>query len=196
MPQPPSGFVEPPWDVELDPQLYFDDTPSEALVKGMYPKGLIDQLNARGTPAEGYGRFRAFKDYPLVDYMRLEVDAARLMFPDVSLREGLRRVGWTAYPILRESLIGKVIFGAFGDSVGGIVKLASKAYRSSLTMGHAETLEQGEGHAIVRLSQMYNFADSYQVGVFEGVLRHQEREGGVLIKAEQRWQVDVYMWWR
>jgi uncharacterized protein (TIGR02265 family) len=190
-----SEFTVPDWDAPLDPEEHARTVPTHATVKGMFMQKILDEAGHRGVAVPDHGPYRAFKDYPLRKLLDLEVDVAPRLFPDVSLREGLRRLGWTAYPALLDSVIGRVIFGVLGRDLPAIFRTTTKGYKVSLSVGSADVIEVGDSHAVIRLREMYNFADAYQVGVFEGVFRHYDRPGEVRLRRVTAFDVDILAVW-
>ena len=130
---------------------------------GTLPPGLFEGVSAR--------RWTAWNTYPLTDFMRLAVNAARLAFPREPLREGLRRVGWTAYPSFASTMAGRVVVFAFGDDIDAMLQAIPRAYSVSLRGAEARSRRVGPGHWEVELRGVHNFADCYQVGVLEGAVR-------------------------
>jgi uncharacterized protein (TIGR02265 family) len=189
------AFEPPPWDAALDPQEYIEAIPREATVKGMFLQKIVDEATKAGIDPPQRGPYRAFRDYPLREALDLEIAVVPQMFPEVSLREGMRRLGWTAYPTLLDSMIGRVIFGVLGEDLPAIFKAAAKGYRVSVSIGRAHVIEVGTKHAVVRLEEVYNFPDCYQVGVFEGVFRHYQRTGTVECHAKGKFDIDILARW-
>jgi uncharacterized protein (TIGR02265 family) len=190
-----SVFVVPDWDAPLNVDASLRAVPDGATVKGMFLQRLLDDAAAKGVAPAGRGPYRAFKDYPLRELLEIEVELAPRLFPAVALREGLRRLGWTAYPTLVSSLIGRIIFGVLGDDLPAIFRTAMKGYKVSISVGSASVIEVGSNHAVIRLQEMYNFADSYQVGVFEGVFRHYDRSGKVKCHRTGEFDLDILAMW-
>jgi uncharacterized protein (TIGR02265 family) len=190
-----SEFAVPDWDAVLDPEEYARAVPAHATVKGMFMQKILDEAGHRGVALPDHGPYRAFKDYPLQKLLDLEVDVAPRLFPDVSLREGLRRLGWTAYPTLLDSVIGRIIFGVLGRDLPAIFRTTAKGYKVSLNIGSADVIEVGDNHAVIRLREMYNFADAYQVGVFEGVFRYYDRPGEVRLRRVTAFDIDILAVW-
>jgi uncharacterized protein (TIGR02265 family) len=61
------------------------------------------------APPKG-GRYTAFEDYPMVDYLRLLDRAARNRFPRSSTREAYRLLGRGDVDVFADSTLGKVHF--------------------------------------------------------------------------------------
>lgn len=196
-PEPPSGFEVPDWNAPVDVDAQLEQTPSDVVVKGMYFEGLLREAAKRDVEAApGHPKYRAFKDYPLRELMKLELDLVPKFFPEASLREGLRRLGWLAYPILIDSMIGKIIFGVLGDDIAKVFKVSAKGYAVSINRGRAVVLDSGPDFARIHLTEMYNFPDCYQLGVFEGALRYYGREGEIVVRTMSDIEVELFVRWQ
>jgi uncharacterized protein (TIGR02265 family) len=128
--------------------------------------------------------------------MELLVTAAGVMYPREPIRNGLRRLGRLAYPTLAGTLIGKAIFGVAGRNFGTILSLASRAYNVSLKPGEVTLAERGAGRGVMLLRQLWNFPDSYQVGVFEGALIAVGMRGEVKVRVLSPCDVDFEVTWQ
>jgi uncharacterized protein (TIGR02265 family) len=175
----PEGFELPDWDAPFDPQLYFDIVPLDATAKGMFLQALADEAERLGKTFELPRRYYAFHNYPLQECMELTLEAAKLIHPDASLREALRRLGRLSYRTFADSMIGRAVFGIAGGDVGRILSLASKGASVASTVGKIEVASQGESSATLRVSEIYVFAECFNVGIAEGVLEVCGREGYV-----------------
>lgn len=185
------------WDASLDADEYLQATPSHITVKGMFIQSLLDAVTAAGMSLEGRSRYSAFKDYPLTELMEVEVAAAGRLFPELPLRRALRRFGWSAFPTLMSSMIGRVIFAPVGNNLRAAIKLAARGYRVSISHAKVSVEDRDDPQSVyVQLGDMYNFADSYQVGVFEGAAHHYEREPTVTVHRRSRVDVDLLVRWR
>jgi len=185
------GFVAIDWSAPIDVAQRLAAVPDRAVVKGMFFRRYLDELGESGDR-----RYSSFKDYPLRDLMALQVRVARARHPDVPLREGLRRVGWLVFPTLLDSLVGRVLFGVLERDVGRIVSAVSKGYSLVQTTGKAEVLLNRPGEARVALREMYNFADCYQVGILEGVMRHCGLDGEIRLRTQGVADVECACRWR
>lgn len=174
-----------------------DATPEHATVKGMYIQSFLRTLERKGLPHPNNQRYIVFKDYPLREYMRLLLDACPLLYPDHSIREALKRQGRLVYPTLVSSTVGKVIFAMAGSDWNAALPLASRGWEISLKPGSAKLLERTETSAILALRDVYNFADSFQVGIMEGAMELFLIDGTVVPRPVRRiCDVDLVMNWR
>ena len=175
---------------------WISETPSEATVTGMYVETLLSMLKRRGAALPTDKRYFSFKDYPLRELMGLMVNAVEVLYPDISPREGMIALGRLAFPTLTSTTIGKVIFSVAGNSWVRALNLVTKAYEVSIRPGTASVTELTETSARVELREIWNFGDSYQVGVFEGAMKHFGVRGSVqAVRVDRRCDVDLIMHW-
>lgn len=191
----PEGFSLPDFSAPLDARELELPLPEGATVKGFFFQRALRELDARGLPHEGDRRYTMFKDYPLDAYRRLLLESAALLHPGLPRREALRRLGQLAYPALADTMIGRVIFGAFGEDIASVMKAAAKGYKVSLHPGSARVLDSGTQHARIRLDDIFVFADCYQVGVFEGAITACRRSGEVAMKRYSPSSVELHVAW-
>jgi len=194
------GFSLPDFSAPLDVKRQIALVPDRAQVKGMFLTSMVEEVRRKGgirdgSPLAAHGPWRGFKDYPLREMMEVAVLAAAALYPKEPVREGLRRLGQLAYPTLFRSLVGRVIFAALGSDVAAVVRAASKGYAVSLTVGRAVIVDVRETWGIVRLVDIYNFPDCYQVGVFEGALGMYVRAPEVLYRPVSPTEGDIFARW-
>jgi len=163
----------------------------------MYVETLLSMLKRRGAALPTDKRYFSFKDYPLRELMGLMVNAVEVLYPDISPREGMIALGRLAFPTLTSTTIGKVIFSVAGNSWVRALNLVTKAYEVSIRPGTASVTELTETSARVELREIWNFGDSYQVGVFEGAMKHFGVRGSVqAVRVDRRCDVDLIMHWQ
>lgn len=168
--------------------------PSGATVKGMQLQGIVDECARRGTPLEGR-RYVAFRDYSGAELLDLLVAAAERTWPSVSRREGMRRLGRIAYPTLRDSLVGRVIFAALGPDVENVWKLVPKGYSISASSGEVTILERGEREVVLRFEEMYSWVDAWHIGIMEGAVELFGVTPEVLVKNTGPMSADLWIRW-
>jgi anti-anti-sigma regulatory factor len=69
------------------------------------------------------------------------------------------------------------------------------SYALHMRPGRLEVEADGERAAIVRLSDVYNFVDSHNVGVFEGILKHAGVRGSVKVRTVSPTSADLRCAW-
>ena len=62
-----------------------------------------------------------------------------------------------------------------------MLRALAKSYVLHMRPGSVEVVALDTGRAVVRLADIYNFLDSHNVGVFEGLFRHAKVTGRVRI---------------
>jgi uncharacterized protein (TIGR02265 family) len=147
-------------------------SPSNATVKGFYLSALVRELASQGhhlTPAASY---REFGDYPVAVAHTLLLDSAQRLYPHERRHEGLRRLGWTIYPTLLSTMVGRVIFGSLGQDLHAVVRAAGRGFEVSISEGRYEVIRIEGQFAQVRVRDFPLFPESFLVGVFEGAFAH------------------------
>lgn len=172
-------FEAPDFRRDLDPTPYLERVPPDALCKGMFfhdvmkaVRRVAPEAEAKLVPHMGRRRYVSFKDYPLVEHMQLTAEAVKLLYPKVPTREGMRRLGWLAYPTFVESMIGRVVFGILGEDLDKIFEVGPRSFEVSLTRGRAVSRKLGERHWRYEMTDIFGYLDAYYVGVIEGPIRH------------------------
>lgn len=164
-------FREVDWDAPLDEEAAIRAIPPGAIVKGMFPLAVIEGARERHVALDlPRDRYLPFGDYPLEEHARVLVRGARALFPDIPLRQGLRRIGHGAVSALRSSTVGRVMWSTAFDAESALRVLA-KAYGMSSPTAHAEVETFEPGRAVVRLEGIFWFLDTHHVGVMESSFR-------------------------
>lgn len=178
-------------------EAWLSETPADATVKGMYVESLLSMLAQRGAARPTDKRYLSFKDYPLRELMRLMLDATHVLYPEASPREAMIALGRLAFPTLVSTTVGKVIFSIAGSSWVRALNLVTKAYEVSIKPGTASVQALTQNSARIELRAIWNFGDSYQVGVFEGAMEHFGVHGSVRpVRVGRRCDVDLIVQWQ
>ena len=194
----PLGFAPPDFVARIDPLDFARQTPLSATIRGAFLADLLSLARAAGrelTCDNADKKYHAFKDYPLVEHVRLLPEVARAVHPSVTLGEGLRRIGQRMYPMFASSLVGKVIFSTVGHNPSTVLRAGVKAYNVSSSVGHVDILEIDDHHGHFHLQDIYNFVEQYHVGIFEGAIRVIGFEPTVLTKPASRTSSEFYVTW-
>lgn len=176
------GYEPPNYRARLAVDTFAAGVSPLATVKGFYCSALLKEAASCGQHLSGYGPYREFKDYPQHEAIRLLAEVARRVYPDEPMREALRRLGWIMFPTLLTTVIGKVVFGALGDNIPAVIRMAPRGFEVSMRQGEIEVLSLGDREAELRVSNCYLFPDSFFVGVFEGTFAHYGKDARVLIR--------------
>jgi uncharacterized protein (TIGR02265 family) len=185
-------FVEPPWSRPLDAELELRTMPETAQVRGLLIAPMVSDAKKRGPLPRD--RYLSFNLYPLREHARLLVDSARALFPDLSLREGLRKLGRGAPSAFGASTVGKVTLGV-AEGVHDVITAFAKGYELNLQPGRAQIVERGARHAVVSLDDIHYFLDSHHIGAYEGALGRAGVRGQVRIARRNRAAADLLLQW-
>jgi uncharacterized protein (TIGR02265 family) len=180
-------------DIPVDVDFCLRSCPSHATVPGVFMLDILKVVVAKHHGASerlldglSQRRWVVFKTYPLRDFMRLAVNASRIMYDAVPLSEGLRRLGRTAFPSLNSTMAGKIVLFALGNRLEDAFRNAPKAYKLVLPESDV-TVEVGKGRGRIELRGVYNFPTTYHYGVFEGTIAEHGFNPRIRILPGERW---------
>jgi serine/threonine-protein kinase len=172
--------------VELDEHLR--RLPSGATVKGMFfleLQRLSEQASVWPQVLETAGvaerRYYNFRDYPMVDNLRLTAAVAAHVHPTIARGDAIRYLGRTALDVVLGSQIGRALFGVDGRDLEQLFLRGPRAYK--LLLGVGEVTSEKVSSSVFRFHarNFPAFLETYQIGVIEGVLRHCGKTGQVRI---------------
>lgn len=183
-------FREPKFDGKVDLEAHVRRLDEKASCKGIFfthfldvgKKHRIDALDLLREAGLPDRRYFVFHDYPMADHLRLLVATAKAVHPYVSLGEGLRRLGRTAYDGLLGSHAGRVVFGVLGFDLPRILELGPRAIGLVTSFRGVHSERAGERVFHVHYRDMPAFLETYHVGVMEGVLEKCGARGRVRIE--------------
>ncbi|HEY2515138.1 MAG TPA: DUF2378 family protein [Polyangiaceae bacterium] len=163
----------PPWDAPLDPEAFLRSIPAGALIKGMFPGALAAEARRRGIPLPtAADKYLPFYEYPLRDHMRLVVDAARGFWPELHVRQGLRKVGRAAVTAFTQTTFGKAVLGGFNqpETMARALSSMVRAFGTSLSKPtpHLEVVQTADTTCVLRFRDAWLLLDCHQVGIIEG----------------------------
>ncbi len=164
----------------LDVERVVAQVPQTALIKGFFIDSfekliLKERPDLKGKLYEGLERkgFSPLKTYWRGEIMRAEAQFSRLAFPDVPLREALRRACHLIYPSFLSSLIGRVVLVAlFAGDVDAVLKAGPKMFSAMTNYGSVTAERKGDRHWLYHYTDYYGWVDCGDVGVIEGLLMH------------------------
>jgi uncharacterized protein (TIGR02265 family) len=185
-----SDFAPPDFDAPLDVEEAIARTPAVVQTKGMFTRQIVE-LGRRAAPSRdgeilaGVPRrhWMPFLDYPLREHMRLLANVAPIRYAGLTMREGLRRLGWSAFATFADSMAGKVVLGAVGGdideraegsasrSLESVLAVADRGISLSISHGKVVSRKIEPGLWELYYSEIWCFLDSYHVGIIEGVFR-------------------------
>lgn len=161
----------------IDYDAVFARMPETHVLKGMFFSRLVKAAGDAWEPVKAelvapprFGRFVPFADYPLVDYVRITQAAAATRYPELSPREGARRLARDDLVEFGESTIGGVMLSLVRDPLGVLMKFPD-AYRRVLD-GSTVQAERVKDD-VVRLEWREHYGISeYMFGQIEGAVMH------------------------
>ena len=186
-------FHAPDWDAPLDVGERIRAVPPEATVKGMFIEAPVAVVQQRSGQRIGREEYIPFKDYPVAEHNQVLAACAMAGYPDVPIREGLRRLGRDALRTFLDSLAGRVVFAAAGRNFDAALGLVARSYGITGPVGSATVVERSPDDAIIQLRRCFNFPDCYHVGVFEAAMEHFREPGEVLVRVLSICDVDIKM---
>ena len=161
----------------VDVERYLKACPLDESTQGTFLQYIRDEVVKRvgSAPAklfEGLPRERwlPFLKYPLRELMHLVVNAARILHPKEAISEGMRRVGWFAYPSFAATMAGRVVLYAFGETLDDVVRAVPKAYAVCVPEAQVTLTRQTERHFRIEFRGVHCFVDTYHRGVLEGAI--------------------------
>lgn len=198
-----TAFNRPTFETPVDVAAYLRACPKSATTRGTFFQFVVNfvEKEKRKVPDalfEGVSarRWVSWGSHPLVDFMRLAVNAAGVVHADLPLGEALRRIGWMAYPSFAATMAGRVVIYAFGDDLDALMMAMPRAYSVSISNASVTSTRIASGHWVVAMRDVYNFVDTYQLGVIEGAVRARGFTPQVRIRKGVRpWDADFDVRW-
>jgi len=191
LPIPTPPFREPEFGGAVDLEAHLALLPLDATCKGMFFNDLL-RLGAAARPAHEIltlahvrgRRFIAFRDYSMHEMLRLMVAVGRVTYPHLPLGQALRRIGWTVFATVLGSHVGRTVLGVFGRDLPRMLELEPTVHKLLTSFGSINAEALGNGAYHIRVRDLPTFLETYQVGVFEGLLRHCGARGHLRIALE------------
>ena len=187
----PAPLRAPRFNAPVDLDDHVRRVPSGATVKGMFflelqrvaeKSRVWRQVLLTAGVAER--RYYNFRDYPMVDTLRITAAVATHVYPALSQGEGIRRLGQTALDVVLGSQIGRAVFGALERDMDPLFLRGPRAFK--LLLGVGEVTSEKVSPRVYRFHarNFPAFLETYQIGVIEGVLRHCSQQARILIALE------------
>lgn len=172
----PRSALSPPWfkDETLSLAERIEKAPAEGRVKGWLMQSIVDNAKRHGVELLTPRRYLGFKDYPVREYLEVLAQAAVRVRPGRPSLETLRLLGQGVFPSFAESLFGKVILVGLGKGHDGArtgLRMVTQVYKMTSNHAVARFSEISDNEALIELSNVWSFPDSYHVGIFEGAAR-------------------------
>ena len=187
--------MEPPWASALDEAACIRAIPADATMTGMFLESAVALAREHGHEVRSArARYVAFQTYPLKEHCQILVEVARAVFPSAPLRESLRKLGRGAPHVLLRSTVGRVVLGS-AEGPHATIEAMARSYALHMRPANLAVERAGDHGVIVRMTEVHNFLDSHNVGVFEGVMRHAKVEGTIRMRSYSRSSADFLCEW-
>ena len=142
-------------------------------------------------------KYKPFVSYKRSEAMRVEAHLAQLLYPDLPLREGLRRVCHRIYPQFLSSLLGRIVLVAlFSGDVDAVLGAGPKMMAAVTSFGKVDARRVGERHWLYHYRDYYSWLDSGDVGIIEGLLRHYNVEPELTIAMPSTFEMWLDIRWK
>lgn len=141
---------------------------------------VIEEAKRAGASLAKRERYVPFQFYSLREHAQLMVEASAVMFPQLSLRQALRRLGRGAPTAFVSSTLGRVVLQS-AQGVVEVVNALAKGYELNMKPGRAYVDQPRPRVLDVTMEKVYFFVDSHHVGSFEGALHYAGTRGKVRV---------------
>ena len=177
-----SPFREPPWNAPFDLEREIEAIPPSAQVRGMFILPVVQEAKrAKVSMTRARDRYLPFQFYPLREHARLLADIAAAVYPELSMRQALRKLGRGAPQAFSGSTLGRVLLQP-AQGVEQTVGALAKGYELTLNPGRALVEERGPKCLDVTLQEIHYFVDCHHVGAFEGAMKFANARGRVKLQ--------------
>jgi uncharacterized protein (TIGR02265 family) len=187
-----AGPRPPNLDAPVDLRAHLALLPPSAATKGMFVADLLGAASRHLTAFEVRAlagvpdrRIFPFSNYPMAEYMKIQIVVAGALHRDAPLGEGLRRLGQRAFATLLDSQVGRTLFGLLDRDFERLMALVGRAHDLTLNFGALGVEKSGPGRYLVRARDLPVFLETYQVGVIEGMLDHCGERAQIRVAVER-----------
>jgi len=182
-------FSQPDWTAAIDLSALLVAIPIDSTVMGLFFQTALAEAKAKGEVA-GRGEYSSLTKYPTTELAQVLYQSATLAYPDVPVREALRRIGQKVFPKIRETTAGALLFSVAGNRPFAAVKLIGRAYKLFTSSVSATPAEQADGSILVEMRNLWTFADSYHLGIIEGAFISYGSKSEILVRRHSICDVD------
>ena len=188
-------FVAPDWNAPLDLPAYLAGVPAKATIKGVFPGAMVEAARRKGvTLPNARAKYHPFTDVPVTEYLPLLVAAAEWMFPGMSRREALRKVGRASFNAVEKSMLLRILLTGMLDLRSNL-GILGKGLALAATPTRFEVVEIRERRAVVRFTAAYIFLDSHYLGIVEKVAGSSKLRVEARVSLETPYDGDIEITW-
>ncbi|MDB5213786.1 MAG: hypothetical protein JWO86_1713 [Myxococcaceae bacterium] len=188
-----------PLQGDVDLEMTLANIPPDFTTKGMFFTRYIAALGAEweellpslAEPAK-HGRYHAFADYPLRDYVRVFERVARARFPG-STREAFRLLARGEIEVFSGSTLGKVAFSLLRDPAATLLRFPD-LFKMVARASECTAKKLGERHVAVTFPRFHG-ASEQALGLVEGIVQTYDEEPRLDVTIDERRRIDFDVTW-
>jgi uncharacterized protein (TIGR02265 family) len=188
-----------PLQGDVDLAMTLGNIPRDFTTKGMFFTRYVAALGAEweellpllDEPAK-HGRYHAFADYPLRDYVRVFERVARARFPG-STREAFRLLARGEIEVFSASTLGKVAFALLRDPAATLLRFPD-LFKMVARASECTAKKLGERHVTVTFPR-YHGASEQALGLVEGIVQTYDEEPRLDVTIDERRRIDFDVTW-
>jgi uncharacterized protein (TIGR02265 family) len=154
----------PDWDVDIEAQALIDSVPDDVSHSGFMLKHIKDLVPQYQVGLD----YKALGDYPTQDLMRLQVQVAGVLYPDLKLPRALRYIARDIFSQTNSTLIGTVLYAAVGRHPERILRASPLLYGMIHRKGEMRILSIAPNVAEMHFSEHWAFPEYNLYGTIEG----------------------------
>jgi uncharacterized protein (TIGR02265 family) len=157
----------------------------------LYPRMILEHARGLGRPIPT-GRFFAKKDRcSMRELLAFLPMAAGIIYPDVPVREGLRRLGRLSHHALVASPAGRRIFDGAHDDVAAYLRRVPEGVRASGNHARA-SIVVADGRAILSIDDYSSFVEG-AIGAIEAAIDDAGAKGAVRVRrrGDRAWDLEI-----
>ena len=184
---------------DVDLTVTLANIPPDFTTKGMFFTRYVAALGAEweellpslDDPAK-HGRYHAFADYPLRDYVRVSERVARARFPG-STREAFRLLARGEVEVFSASTLGKVTFSLLRDPGATLLRFPD-IFRMVARASECTAKRLGDRRVAVTFPR-YHGASEQAIGLVEGIVQTYDEEPRLDVTIDDRRRIEFDVTW-
>lgn len=151
------------------------DVPATACVRGVYFRSALEEVTRRGRRSTFEAMVREtersiFTMYPATDYLLWVAYAGALVTSPAAVHEGMRELSRSNAVYYGQSLLGRSLLRLLSRDPIRQLHQAIQSKRAVTNYGRWTIVDEGPGHATVRLEEEYVWIESALLGAALGGL--------------------------
>lgn len=186
-----TAFGLPDWSAPLLLEDRLKNVPATSHAKGVFFRAAVNEALRLGGKAPGRGDYNLLADYPTTELIQVLAESASIAYPNLSVREGLRRIGREMFPRARDTAAGTFLFAFAAKNIRTAFRLTGRAYKLFATGPTVTVVEDTGDRFVIELRVVWTFPEAFHVGIFEGGLIAFAQAGEVRVRVLSLCDVDI-----